>query len=71
MRTPYQMDIFDFEDKAYQPIPWKPDPRAISTMYLCPKCRDYVGSFIEGDGWVEKKDVCRNGHELNWEYIKK
>ena len=70
LKEPYQMDLFDLEDKSYQPVFWKVDPRAISTTYFCPKCRDYVGSYIQDDGWAMKKDECRNGHRMNWEHIK-
>ena len=72
MREPYQMDLFDLEDKAYQPSP-SGNPYASAIVYYCPKCKDMVGMYSkEGKdkGWHQVKQTCRNGHKLNWEYIK-
>lgn len=71
MKEPYQMDLFDLDDRAYQPRPFKINPFAISTMYKCPKCGEIVGHYIEREGWTTKRDECRNGHRLNWEPIEK
>ncbi len=70
MNEPYQMDLFDLDDKTYQPIRYKVNPFSISTLYLCPKCREHVGAYVDGDGWIIKKDECKNGHKMNWEAIK-
>lgn len=70
MREPYQMDLFDLEDKQYQPVAFKLNPFAISTMYRCPKCGAVVGHYVDKDGWTYKHDECTHGHKLNWEAIK-
>lgn len=72
MREPYQMDIFDLEEKEYRPITTTPLIRN-EAFYYCPKCQDWVGMYSkEGrdKGWHYVKDECRNGHKLNWEGIK-
>lgn len=73
MREPYQMDLFDLEDRALQPVTHSPF-YAVGIVYCCPKCQDYVGMYSkEGKdkGWHDVKDVCRNGHRMNWEAIRK
>lgn len=73
MREPYQMDLLDLEDRAYQPVP-SGNPLASATMYYCPKCRDFVGMYSkEGKdkGWHYVKEECSNGHRLNWEAVMK
>lgn len=72
MREPYQMDLFDLDDKAYQPVT-NSNPFMSAKVYYCPKCRDFVGFYSkEGKdkGWHNVKDVCQNGHKLNWEAVK-
>lgn len=66
----YQMDLLDLDDKAYQPVPDKPNPFTPTTIYVCPKCREWVGVFIKGEGWQTRKEECRNGHRTNWEAVK-
>ena len=73
MREPYQMDLFDLDDKAYQPIA-RSNPFMVARMYVCPKCNDYVGMYMKqgkDKGWHDVKGECRNGHKMNWENIKK
>lgn len=73
MREPYQMDIFDLDDAAYQPVPSR-NPLASAISYYCPKCRDFVGMYSkEGKdkGWHYVRDICGNGHRLNWEAVMK
>lgn len=72
MNTPYQMDLFDLEEKTYQPVA-SGNPYAAAIIYYCPKCKAFVGQYSkEGKdkGWHFVRDVCKNGHKLNWEYIK-
>ena len=68
IREWYQMDLFDLEDKEYQPIGRKLNPFAISTIYHCPKCDAVVGIYNEDDEvWgFEQKEVCKNGHKMKW-----
>lgn len=72
MREPYQMDLFDLEEKEYQPVTNTPIFMT-GVFYYCPKCGDLVGHYTkEGKdkGWHFVKDICRNGHKMNWEAIK-
>lgn len=66
---PYQMDLFDLDDKEYQPIPWQSNPFSISTLYLCPKCKEWVGVYTDEAGWQRQKDQCPNGHKIRWDTI--
>ena len=72
MNNWYQMDLFDLEEKTYQPVAKKVSPWAISRTYHCPKCNEVVGIYIEDEKvWgIEPKEVCKNGHKMNWEAIK-
>lgn len=72
MREPYQMDLFDLEEKQYRPVTTTP-PIMTTRIYYCPKCGDLVGSYSkEGKdkGWHDVKEECRNEHKMNWEGIK-
>lgn len=69
----YQMDLFDLEDRALQPVNIS-NPFQIAETYVCPKCRDFVGMYSKqgkDKGWHFVKDECRNGHRMNWEAIRK
>lgn len=41
------------------------------TNYKCPVCGSFVGIHSSGklidEGWQAKRDVCKNGHRVNWE----
>lgn len=72
MRKPYQMDLFDLEEKQYRPVTTTP-PIMTARIYCCPKCGDFVGIYSnEGKdkGWHDVKEECRNGHRMSWEGIK-
>ena len=72
MKKPYQMDLFDLEQKEYRPVTTTPPIRTYK-IYQCPKCGEIVGHYEkEGKdkGWHYTKDGCRNGHKINWKGIK-
>lgn len=41
------------------------------TDWFCPLCGDCVGMYSNGqvheEGWLYKRDKCRNGHAVDWE----
>lgn len=71
MREPYQIDLFDLDDRPWQPVP-SGNPFQVARFYRCPKCGETVGMYMrEGKdkGWHDVKDECRNGHKMNWEGV--
>lgn len=40
------------------------------TGYCCGICREAVGLYSNGtthdEGWLYKRETCRNGHEIDW-----
>lgn len=41
------------------------------TDWFCPLCGEVVGMYSNGqvheEGWLYKRDKCRNGHIVDWE----
>lgn len=35
--------------------------------YECPVCGQVVGLYRTDEGWLIKRDACRNGHKVKWD----
>ena len=39
-----------------------------SWAYECPICGAPVGIYKDEDGMIYKRDECKNGHVMDWDY---
>ena len=69
MIEPYQMDLFDLDERSYVPKRIGFEHYQGGCRYHCPKCGMVVGLLNEGV-WQSKREQCRNGHKMNWENVK-
>ena len=63
----YQMTFDELLNDSFRPI-MEPIHQG-SWGYICPVCKCTVGIRRVQEGFVYKRDVCKNGHRMEWEGI--